>query len=148
MAKEGVEPPTADPGSTPKEVEELVNAVCCHALALVLLARETTQRGVRVRQRPRGTLRDIMAYLERKHPGERENSLYASLGLSLRRMTGDGRQRIRFLGAFHGGAGLIALAQFFDLDANIAERLHNELIDVGLAGAWSNCSTNWTARAP
>ena len=89
-----------DPGGTPQEIEDLVEAVGCHARALVLLAREVARRGVRATT---ADLRGLMAELERKHPGDRENSLYASVELSLRRLPAATRERVKVLGVCHGG---------------------------------------------
>ena len=81
----------------------MVEAVGCHARALTLLAREIAIQGVSATT---GNVRQLMAELDRKHPGERENSLYASVELSLRRLPPEMRQQIKALGVFHGGAHL------------------------------------------
>ena len=83
MAQEGWTPPQTTPAPTPQEITDLVEAVNRHARALVLLAREVARRGVRATTE---NLRRLMADLDRKHPGDRENSLYASVELSLRRL--------------------------------------------------------------
>lgn len=130
MAQEGLTPEASDPGGTPEEITELVEAVNRHARALVLLAREVAQRGVRSTTE---NLRQIMADLERTHPGERENSLYASVELSLRRLTPEQRQQVRKLGVFHGGAHLFVLSQVLEVDADAVKSLAIALIEVGLA---------------
>ncbi len=130
MAAEGVEPPASDPGGTPAEVERLVETVGRHPRALVLLARETARRGV---QATAENAAAIFAELERKHPGERENSLYASLELSLRRLTADERQQVRVLGAFHGGFTLGVLAIVMNGNQEIALAIAQALVEVGLA---------------
>jgi hypothetical protein len=83
MAQHGWTPPVGDDGRTPEEVAALVEAVAGHARALVLLAPEVARRGVRAAT---ADLHGLMAELERRHPGQRENSLYASVELSLRRV--------------------------------------------------------------
>src|SRR5882724_1332252 len=88
MKQNGWTPPEDDSGSTPQEINGLVEAVHCHARALVLLAREVARQGVKGTT---GDLRSLMAGLERKHPGDRENSLYASVELSLRRLSAESR---------------------------------------------------------
>jgi len=55
-------------------------------------------------------LHGLMAELERRHPGSRENSLYASVELSLRRLPPQVREAVRVLAVFHGGADLSTLA--------------------------------------
>ena len=73
-------------------VRAVVEAVNRHARALVLLAREVARRGVKATT---GDLRSLMAHLQRTHPGDRENSLYASVELSLRRLAKESRQHVR-----------------------------------------------------
>jgi tetratricopeptide (TPR) repeat protein len=123
-------PPTTDPGATPQEITDLVDAVHCHPRALVLLAREITERGVRVTT---ADLRTLMADLDRKHPGQRENSLYASVALSLRRLSPDARRNVQALACCHGGVHLAVLAILTELDINNTRRLARELIGLGLA---------------
>lgn len=130
MAQEGLTPAASDPGGTPEEITELVEAVNRHARALVLLAREVARRGVRATT---DSLRQLMAELERKHPGDRENSLYASVELSLRRLTPEQREQVRKLGVFHGGASLGVMMHVLDLDEDAARALAIALIEVGLA---------------
>ncbi|HEY3227755.1 MAG TPA: tetratricopeptide repeat protein, partial [Roseiflexaceae bacterium] len=130
MAQAGWTPPATDPGATPQEIADLVEAVERHARALVLLAREVARRGVRATT---AELRQLMAELDRKHPGERENSLYASVELSLRRLPPDVRERIRALGVFHGGAHIVVMADVLGVDVDSAENIARALIDVGLA---------------
>jgi hypothetical protein len=81
MAQHGWEPPATDNATTPAEITELVETVNRHPRALVLLAREV-RRGALTTQR----LTQLMAQLEAENPGDRENSLYASVELSLRRL--------------------------------------------------------------
>lgn len=129
MAQEGLVPASTDPGSTPKEIEDLVEAVNCHARALVLLAREVARRGVAATT---DNLRALMADLERKHPRDRENSLYASVELSLRRLPSASRERIKVLGVCQGGVQVTILAMLTELEPNDVRQLAIELIDVGL----------------
>jgi hypothetical protein len=81
MAQHGWQPPVSDDARTPEEIEELVNVVDRHPRALVLLAREVAA-GVRATTQ---SIADLMAKLEAANAGDRENSLYASVELSLRR---------------------------------------------------------------
>jgi tetratricopeptide (TPR) repeat protein len=133
MKQEGLEPKADDPGGTPREIEELVDAVNCHARALELLARELARKGVRATTQ---NLNQLMAELDRKHPGDRENSLYASIELSLRRLPPEMREQAKALAVFHGGAHLMVLDHVLETaedDAETVQSLAAALIDVGLA---------------
>jgi tetratricopeptide (TPR) repeat protein len=129
LAQEDRAPPASDTGETPQEIAALVEAVDRHARALVLLAHEAARQGVRATTE---NLHQLMAELQRKHPSDRENSLYASVELSLRRMPPDMRERLRGLGVFYGGAHLSIMAHVLELDADAARALAIALIDVGL----------------
>ncbi|HEY0323360.1 MAG TPA: TIR domain-containing protein [Pyrinomonadaceae bacterium] len=132
MKQEGLIPKADDPGSDPKEITDLVEAVNRHARALVLLAREVARQGVRTTTEK---LHQLMEDLDRKYPGDRENSLYASVELSLRRLSPEVREQLKSLTVFHGGAHV----QVFDYvlgttedDAETAPRIFRHLIEVGL----------------
>lgn len=132
MKQEGLTPKSDDSGNDPQEIIDLVEAVNCHARALVLLAREIARRGVRATTQQ---LHLLMAELDKKYPGNRENSLYASVELSLRRLPPEVREPLKALAVFHGGAQL----QVFDYvlgtaedDMETAPRIFRELIEVGL----------------
>ncbi len=130
MKAEGLQPKATDPGSTPQEIVDLVEAVNCHARALVLLAREVTRQGVRSTTE---NLHRLMAQLEQRHPGERENSLYASVELSLRRLPEEMRAQIKPLGLFYGGAHLPMIMLTLEVDQQGAWSIAQGLIAVGLA---------------
>ena len=130
MARAGWEPPATDPGATPQEITDLVEAVNRHPRALVLLAREVARRGVRATTE---NLHGLMRELHQKHPDDRERSLFASVELSLRRLPAAMREQVRALAVFHGGAHLSALAHVLGVDADAARELATALIDVGLA---------------
>ena len=83
LAQAGLSPYPNDAGQTPQEINDLVDAVDCHPRALVLLAQEVSRQGVRATTKH---LHQLMAKLNREHPDDRENSLYASVELSLRRL--------------------------------------------------------------
>ncbi|PSB23781.1 CHAT domain-containing protein [Stenomitos frigidus] len=131
MAQQNWTPPTTDNATTPEEISELVQTVNCHPRALVLLAREVAH-GVRATTQ---NLAQMMAGLERQHPGDRENSLYASLELSLRRLPDDVRERVNRLAVVHGGAHLFVLSEVMGLEMDSAEAVAQRLIDVGMAEA-------------
>jgi tetratricopeptide (TPR) repeat protein len=111
-------------------IERLVDAVHCHARTLALLAPALRSRGV---EATRVSLVELTEDMARKFPDSREQSLYASVELSLRRMSPANRERVRVLGVFHGGADLNMLREMMEWEeAHVAE-LANELIETGLA---------------
>jgi len=125
-------PHSGDAGESEAEIEALVDAVGCHARSLVLLTGEVAAKGVR---HATGNLHQLMASLEKKHPGERERSLLASVELSLRRLPVETRRSIRPLGVFQGGGNMASIARVLGLDTDKDEEvtLARELIGVGLA---------------
>jgi len=129
MKQNGWTPPDDDRVTTPQEIIDLVEAVHCHARALVLLASEVARRGVKATT---GDLRSLMSGLESKHPGDRENSLYASVELSLRRLSAASRERVRVLGVCQGGVHLGVLRILTELEEDAGRQLALELIGVGL----------------
>jgi len=136
MRQEGVEPKDGDAGTTPKEISDLVEAVHCHARALVLLAREVSRRGVCATTE---TLQEIMEDLDRRYPGDRENSLYASVELSLRRLSSETRDKIRGLAVCHGGVHFNVFNSLSGKDGDATNSIGQKLINVGLAeykGYW------------
>ena len=135
MEREGRKPKYDDAGNTPQEITELVEAVNRHARALVLLTPEISRSGVRATTE---NLHRLMAALDAKHPDDREQSLYASVELSLRRLPTELCEQARVLGVFHGGAHLGVLRYVLGLDANdvkAVQKLAVALIEVGLAEA-------------
>jgi tetratricopeptide (TPR) repeat protein len=128
MKQHGWIPPD-DVSTTPQQIADLVEAVSRHARALVLLAPEVARRGV---IGTTGDLRSLMARLERAHPGDRENSLYASVELSLRRLSAESREHIRVLAGCQGGVHLWVLQVLTGLELDAVRELAAELIGVGL----------------
>ncbi len=129
MAEHGWQPPTSDNASTPEEVAELVDTVHCHPRALVLLAREVAN-GVRATTEETTKL---MAQLEAANPGDRENSLYASVELSLRRLPPEMREQIKGLAVFYGGGHLAIMAAVLGVETEEAKVVAAQLIKVGMA---------------
>ena len=76
-----------------------------------------------------------MADLHRRFPNDREQSLFASVELSLRKLPPDLRAKLPPLGVFHGGGNVVTIAQVLGLDLEQGEHeaLARALIDVGLA---------------
>jgi tetratricopeptide (TPR) repeat protein len=113
-----------------EQIEALVGAVHCHARTLTLLAPALRERGV---EATREALVELMAEMEQRFPGSREKSVFASVELSLRRMSDANRERARVLGAFHGGVQLDVLAMMMQWEEADADSLAGELMATGLA---------------
>ena len=113
-----------------EEIDQLVDAVNCHARTLALLAPALRERGVGA---TRESLVELMAEMEKEFHGSREKSVFASVELSLRRMSPANRDRVRVLGVFHGGVDLDVLAMMMEWEKDVAASLAGELIETGLA---------------
>jgi tetratricopeptide (TPR) repeat protein len=113
-----------------EQIEQLVEAVHGHARSLALLAPALRSRGV---EATRAVLVELMVEMEQKFPGSREQSLFASVELSLRRLSPENRERARVLGVFHGGVDLDALRQMMQWEEADVATLAGELIATGLA---------------
>lgn len=130
MNNEGLHLRHDDQGNTPQEVDDLVGSVGCHARALVLLARELAQRGVTATT---ANVRAIMQELEQRHPGQRELSLFASVELSLRRLSPDVREQIAGLAVFQDGGQMGVISLILGMDTDQMRSIRLTLIEVGLA---------------
>lgn len=130
MAQQGLDLKHDDQGRTPQEVNALVNAVGRHARALVLLAQQLAIQGVTATTE---NLQSIMQELENQHPGQREYSLYASVELSLQRLSAESRKMIKGLAVLHDGGEVQVIAHILDIEVEAARQLSTELIQVGLA---------------
>ncbi|MBK7665017.1 MAG: tetratricopeptide repeat protein [Sterolibacteriaceae bacterium] len=117
-----------------EEIERLVDAVHCHARTLALLAPALRSRGVAA---TRESLVELMAEMEKKfpagHPNAREKSVFASVELSLRRLSKANRDRARLLGVFHGGFQMVALGRMMQWEEVDVRSLAVELVETGLA---------------
>jgi tetratricopeptide (TPR) repeat protein len=120
-----------------EEIEALVDAVQGHARTLALLAPELRRRGVAATQAALVELMEQMqqrvAQLPADDPRRRERSLFASLELSLRRLSAANRERVRVLGVFHGGVNLAVLLAMTGWEQAAVEGLAMELVGTGLA---------------
>ena len=74
-----------------------------------------------------------MAEMERKFPGSREQSVFASVELSLRRLSSVHQERARVLGVFHGGVNLAVLHIMMWWEEADVAALADELIETGPA---------------
>jgi tetratricopeptide (TPR) repeat protein len=76
-----------------------------------------------------------VAQLPADDPRRREQSLFASVELSLRRLSATNRERARVLGVFHGGVDLDVLRAMTGWEPAEVEGLAQELVGSGLATA-------------
>jgi tetratricopeptide (TPR) repeat protein len=122
-----------------EEIEALVAAVQGHARTLALLAPELRRRGVAATQTALLELMEQMqqqvAQLPADDPRRREQSLFASVELSLRRLSATNRERARLLRVFHGGVDLDVLRWMTGWEQAEVEGLAQELVGTGLATA-------------
>jgi tetratricopeptide (TPR) repeat protein len=120
-----------------EEIEALVAAVQGHARTLALLAPELRRRGVAATQADLVELMEQMqqqvAQLPADDPRRREQSLFASVELSLRRLSAANQERVRVLGVFHGGVDLDVLRAMTGWEPAEVEGLALELVGTGLA---------------
>ena len=116
--------------ATREAIEQLVEAVHGHARTLSLLAPALRSRGV---NETRVSLVELMAEMERKFPGSREKSVFASVELSLRRLSDANRERARVLGVFYGAVDMDVLREMMDWQKADVNSLAGELIETGLA---------------
>ena len=129
MVEAGLTPQEEDDGVAQPEVEALVQSVNCHARCLVLLAPKISEFGV---LHTTENLGRIMADLHKKYPDERECSLFASVQLSLQRLTQQLQEKIKTLGAFQGGGGIPIIGMALQLSENVRDALVQELIELNL----------------
>jgi tetratricopeptide (TPR) repeat protein len=122
-----------------EEIEALVDAVQGHARTLALLAPELRRRGVTATQAALVELMEQMqlqvAQLPADDPRRREQSLFASVELSLRRLSAANRERARVLGVFHGGVDIDVLRRMTGWEMAEVAGLAMELVGTGLATA-------------
>lgn len=112
------------------EIEALVDAVHGHARTLALLAPALRERGVAA---TRESLTALMAQMEQRFPGSREQSVFASVELSLRRLSPKNQERVGVLGVFHGSCQLGVLRTTMGWEQEDVITLARELIATGLA---------------
>jgi CHAT domain-containing protein/TIR domain-containing protein/AAA domain-containing protein len=106
-------------------IEDLVAAVQGHARTLALLAQPLRELGV---ERTRQSLVSLMADMPRRFPKSREQSLFASVELSLQRLSAENRERVGMLGVFHGELDLDVLRMMMNWQQNDVATLAIELI--------------------
>jgi tetratricopeptide (TPR) repeat protein len=116
--------------ATREEIEGLVETVHNHARTLMLLAPSLRSQGVAA---TRASLAQLMAEMERLFPGSREKSLFASVELSLRRLSEETRDRTHTLGVFFGGFNTAVLRLMMEWKEEDVLELAGNLVKVGLA---------------
>lgn len=130
MQQHGWTPAVTDPGRTDQEVTALVEAVRCHARALVLLAPQIAQSGVCATT---ADLQQLMLELDKRNPDKnRENSLFASVELSLRKLSPATREKIKVLAVCHGGVQSHILGLLTETADDQVREIGIKLINVGL----------------
>jgi len=117
-------------GYLPQAITDLIEAVNRHARALVLLAPELHREGLAATTQ---SIRQTMAELQQRHPGQREFSLYASVELSLRRLSPQAREWVQGLAVFEDGGIAWSVSQVIGITQEQAQALLAELVAVGLA---------------
>ena len=120
-----------------EEIEQLVETVHGHARTLALLAPALQRDGV---EKTRTSLVELMEEMDKRietlppnDPQRREKSVFASVELSLRRLSEANRDRARVLGMFHGGVDLDALRTMMEWKNEDVGSLAFELVQTGLA---------------
>lgn len=113
-----------------EEIEELVEAVHCHACTLALLAPSLRERDVAT---TRQSIVELMADMEKRFRGNREKSVFASVELSLSRMSKANRTRATMLSVFHGAVNLDMLCDMMEWEEADVASLGRELLETGLA---------------
>ena len=111
-------------------IENLVDTVQCHARTLALLGEPLQRLGI---AKTRTQLAELMADMHRRFPNNREQSLYASVELSLRRLSPKHREQVKVLGVFHGVVNLDVLRLMMDWTPKAVVELGKALSDTGLA---------------
>ena len=115
-------------------IEALVDAVHCHARTLALLTSALRQDGV---TKTHADLVKLMQEMDKRYPvgspASREKSVFASVELSLRRLSPANRERARVLGVFHGGVNLAVLHLMMQWEMPDLGALAEALIQTGLA---------------
>lgn len=131
MKQEGIPVPSLNVEDLDKQFGALARTANYHARALTLLAKTLAERGDALPDL-NADLSHLMAELDKKHPGDRENSLFASLELSLRRLPPEMREVVDALAVFHSGADLVSWASVAEQKPEIIAQISMKLVQVGL----------------
>ena len=118
--------------ATREAIEALIEAVQGHARTLSLLAPHVQAEGV---EQTRVQLTGLMQRMHADYPDSREQSLFASVELSLGRLSAVNRERVEVLGVFHGELDLDVLRVMMEWERDDVASLGGELVESGLATA-------------
>ncbi len=113
-----------------EQIEQLVDAVHGHARTLALLAVPLRTLGV---AQTRSSVVALMQEMDRKFPGNRELSVFASVALSLERLSSENQDRVGALALFHGSVDLVMLADMMQWQKADVAALAQDLLQTGLA---------------
>lgn len=136
MKTAGIEVPSLNVEDLDEQFGALARTANYHARALTLLTQSLAGLGDATREkllRFNADYSHLMAELEHKNPGERENSLFASLELSLRRLPPGLREVVDSLAVYHAGADLATWAMVAECEQQKVYDTGMALIEVGLA---------------
>ena len=112
-------------------IDDLIEQLGGHARALTLLAKELAQSDNM--NATRENLAKIIQELDQKYPNQRERSLFASLELSLKRLSPQSREWIKGLAVFHRGGHFHVIKETLKLNQEETDLFWNGLIQSGLA---------------
>ncbi len=132
MKQEGIPVPSLNVEDLDKQFGALAQTANYHARALTLLTKILAERRDDLPDL-NADLSHLMAELDKKYPGERENSLFASLELSLRRLRPEVREVVDVLAVYHGGADMATWAMVAEQEQDVIGQVGMALVSVGLA---------------
>lgn len=132
MKTEDIAVPSLNPEDLDAQFGALARTANYHARALTLLTRALAERGGDL-PGLNADLSHLMAEMERQHPCDKENSLFASIELSLRRLPEGMREVVDALAVFHGGTDLVSWATIAGRKPKEIILIASALAQVGLA---------------
>lgn len=132
MQAEGIAVPSLNADDLEAQFGALARTANYHARALSLLTKQLAQRQEDLPQL-NTDLSHLMLELERKYPGERENSLFASLELSLQRLPEGVREVVDALALYQGGGDVATWAMVVEMEQDAIIQAGLALVKVGLA---------------
>lgn len=132
MQAEGIPVPSLNADDLEAEFGALARTANYHARALSLLTKQLAERKDELPQL-NSDLSHLMLELEAKYPGQRENSLFASLELSLKRLPKEMRQVVDALAVYQGGADVATWAMLAEVEQDVIGKTGDALVKVGLA---------------
>lgn len=132
MQAEGIAVPSLNADDLEEQFGALARTANYHARALSLLTKQLAQRQDELPQL-NTDLSHLMLDLEGKYPGERENSLFASLELSLQRLPEGVRGVVDALAVYQGGVDVATWAMVAEVEQDEVFQAGMTLVAVGLA---------------